>query len=220
MQANYDPQLLKAYLDGEFLNLTTGCVYSRFDRAKHVSVHCPDISREALRVGIDFNIGNTNAVIGIRMGDRAFVVDEVVAAHDTDALAQELRRRYPDHKIYGYPDASGGNRSTNATKTDIQILESYGISNQSPQANPPIRDRVNTVQALLENGKGQSRLQIWQGCKKLIECIELQSWDDKTQLPDKTGGHDHLNDCLGYWLNRDFSLLHRAAGKGTGIRLY
>jgi hypothetical protein len=76
------------------------------------------------------------------------------------------------------------------------------------------------VQALLENGKGQSRLQIWQGCKKLIECIELQSWDDKTQLPDKTGGHDHLNDCLGYWLNRDFSLLHRAAGKGTGIRLY
>jgi hypothetical protein len=220
MQANYDPQLLKAYLDGEFLNLTTGCVYSRFDRAKHVSVHCPDISREALRVGIDFNIGNTNAVIGIRMGDRAFVVDEVVAAHDTDALAQELRRRYPDHKIYGYPDASGGNRSTNATKTDIQILESYGISNQSPQANPPIRDRVNTVQALLENGKGQSRLQIWQGCKKLIECIELQSWDDKTQLPDKTSGHDHLNDCLGYWLNRDFSLLHRAAGKGTGIRLY
>ena len=220
LRANYDPSLLKSYLEGEFCNLTTGCVYDRFDRSKHVFSELPDISREPLRVGIDFNVGNTNAVIGIRIGDRAVVIDEVVGAQDTDALAQEIRRRYPDHKIYGYPDASGGNRSTNATRTDIQILESYGISNQSPQANPPIKDRVNNVQALLENGKGQNRLQIWQGCKKLIECLELQCWDEKTQLPDKTSGFDHVNDCLGYWLHRDFSMLHKNAGRSTGIRIY
>jgi hypothetical protein len=220
LRANYDPTLLKSYLEGEFVNLTTGCVYDRFDRAKHVFATLPDISREALRIGIDFNIGNTNAVVGIRIGDRAVVIDEVVGAHDTDALAQEIRRRYPDHKIYGYPDASGGNRSTNATRTDIQILESYGISNQSPQSNPPIKDRVNNVQAMLENGKGQSRLQVWQGCKKVIECLELQCWDEKTQLPDKQSGFDHLNDCLGYWLHRDFSMLHKNAGRTTGIRVY
>jgi hypothetical protein len=220
LRANYDPSLLKSYLEGEFCNLTTGCVYDRFDRSKHVFSELPDISREPLRIGIDFNVTNTNAVIGIRIGDRAVVVDEVVGAQDTDALAQEIRRRYPDHKIYGYPDASGGNRSTNATKTDIQILESYGISNQSPQANPPIKDRVNNVQALLENGKGQNRLQVWQGCKKLIECMELQCWDEKTQLPDKQSGFDHLNDCLGYWLHRDFSMLHKNAGRTTGIRIY
>jgi hypothetical protein len=220
LRANYDPTLLKSYLEGEFVNLTTGCVYDRFDRAKHVFATLPDISREALRIGIDFNIGNTNAVVGIRIGDRAVVIDEVVGAHDTDALAQEIRRRYPDHKIYGYPDASGGNRSTNATRTDIQILESYNISNQSPQSNPPIKDRVNNVQAMLENGKGQSRLQVWQGCKKVIECLELQCWDEKTQLPDKQSGFDHLNDCLGYWLHRDFSMLHKNAGRTTGIRVY
>jgi hypothetical protein len=220
LQANYDPALLKSYLEGEFVNLTTGCVYDRFDRSKHVYSQPLDISNEALRVGIDFNIGNTNAVIGVRIGDRAVVVDEVIAAHDTDTLAQEIRRRYPDHKIYGYPDASGGNRSTNATRTDIQILESYGISNQSPQSNPPIRDRVNNVQALLENGKGQNRLQVWQGCNKLVECLELQCWDEKTQLPDKQSGFDHLADCLGYWLHRDFSMLHKNAGRTTGIRIY
>jgi hypothetical protein len=220
LRANYDPTLLKSYLEGEFCNLTTGCVYDRFDRARHVFSELPDISREPLRIGIDFNVANTNAVIGIRIGDRAVVIDEVVGAQDTDALGQEIRRRYPDHKIYGYPDASGGNRSTNATRTDIQILESYGISNQSPQANPPIKDRVNNVQAMLENGKGQSRLQIWQGCKKLIECLELQCWDEKTQLPDKQSGFDHLNDCLGYWLHRDFSMLHKNAGRSTGIRVY
>jgi hypothetical protein len=33
LEANYDPSLLRAYLDGEFVNLTTGQVYDRFDRA-------------------------------------------------------------------------------------------------------------------------------------------------------------------------------------------
>ena len=220
LEANYDPTLLKSYLFGDFVNLTTGSVYDRFDRAKHVFSEQPDISRESLRIGIDFNVGNTNAVIGIRKGERAVVVDEVTGMKDTDALAAEIRRRYPKHKIYGYPDASGNNRSTNATRTDIQILESYDISNQSPQSNPPIRDRVNNVQAMLENGKGQNRLQVWQGCAKLIECLELQCWDEKTDLPDKQSGFDHLNDCLGYWLHRDFSMLHKQAGRGTGIRLY
>ena len=32
MQANYDPSMLQAYLNGEFTNLTTGQVYDRFVR--------------------------------------------------------------------------------------------------------------------------------------------------------------------------------------------
>jgi PBSX family phage terminase large subunit len=195
MQANYDPQLLKAYLDGEFVNLTTGQVYDRFDRAKHVAVQMPDISREPLRIGVDFNVGNMSAVIAVRVGKSLYVVDEVSGAHDTDALAQKIKAHYPDHRIYVYPDASGGNRSTNATQTDIAILESYGMSNQSPKANPPVRDRVAAVQALLENGKGEVRLKIAASCVKIIECLELQSYTEKGD-PDKDAGYDHMNDAL------------------------
>ena len=219
MQANYDPQLLKAYLDGEFVNLTTGQVYDRFDRAKHVAVQMPDISREPLRIGVDFNVGNMSAVIAIRVGKSLYVVDEVSGAHDTDALAQKIKAHYPDHKIYVYPDASGGNRSTNATQTDIAILESYGMSNQSPKANPPVRDRVAAVQALLENGKGEVRLKIAASCVKTIECLELQSYTEKGD-PDKDAGYDHMNDALGYLVWREFNPLHAGAGRGTGIRLY
>jgi hypothetical protein len=219
MQANYDPQLLRAYLDGEFVNLTTGQVYDRFDRAKHVSGQCPDISREPLRIGVDFNVGNMSAVIAIRVGKSLYVVDEISGAHDTDALAQKIKAHYPDHKIYVYPDASGGNRSTNATQTDIAILESYGMSNQSPKANPPVRDRVAAVQALLENGKGEVRLKIAASCVKTIECLELQSYTEKGD-PDKDAGYDHMNDALGYLIWREFNPLHAGAGRGTGIRLY
>jgi len=219
LEANYDPQLLRAYLDGEFVNLTTGQVYDRFDRAKHIIADLPDTSREPLRVGVDFNVGNMSAVIAIRQGSSLLVIDEISGAHDTDALAQEIQARYPKRRIYIYPDASGGNRSTNASQTDIQILESYGMSNQSPRANPPVRDRVAAVQALLENGKGKVRLTIHQRCKRLIECLELQCYTDKGD-PDKDAGHDHMNDALGYLVWREFNPLHAGAGRSTGIRLY
>lgn len=219
MQANYDPQLLKAYLDGEFVNLTTGQVYDRFDRAKHVAeITAPD-SREPLRIGVDFNVGNMSAVIAYRNGKTLHVFDEISGAHDTDALAAAIKCRYPDHRLYVYPDASGGNRSTNATQTDIAILESYGMSNQSPKANPPVRDRVAAVQALLENGKGEVRLHIAASCVKLIECLELQSYTERGE-PDKDQGYDHMNDAIGYLIWREFNPLHARAGRGTGVRLY
>jgi hypothetical protein len=219
LEANYDPSLLRAYLDGEFVNLTTGQVYDRFDRAKHVVSELPDTDREPLRVGVDFNVGNMSAVIAIRLGSSLLVIDEISGAHDTDALAQEVVRRYPDRRMYAYPDASGGNRSTNASQTDVQILESYGMSNQSPRANPPVRDRVAAVQALLENGKGQVRLQVSETCKRVIECLELQCYTDKGE-PDKDAGFDHMNDALGYLVWREFNPLHAGAGRSTGIRLY
>lgn len=219
LMANYPPQLIKSYLEGQWVNLNTGQVYDRFDRAKHVVATLADFSREPLRIGVDFNVGNMSAVVTVRSGDRLTVVDEISGAHDTDALAQEIKRRYPDHRIYVYPDASGGNRSTNASRTDIQILESYGFSNQSGRSNPAVRDRVAAVQALLENGKGQVRLTVGQGCPRLIECLELQSWTEKGE-PDKEAGHDHMVDALGYVVWREFNPLQANAGRSTGIRLY
>ena len=218
LRANYDPSLLKAYLDGEFVNLNTGQVYDRFNREKHV-IKSFDAGNEPLHVGIDFNIGNMSAVIAVRTPDKLIVVDEISGGHDTDAIGQEIKRRYPNRVIYAYPDASGGNRSTNATRTDIEILQGYGFSNQSDRSNPPVRDRVAAVQAALENGKGQVRVQITENCKRTIECLELQSYSEKGE-PDKDAGYDHMNDAIGYMIWRLFNPLHARAGRGTGIRIY
>ena len=219
LEANYDPSLLQAYLNGEFTNLTTGQVYDRFNRELHVTDKKYDFDEEPLRIGIDFNISNMSAVIGVRTGEKLVIIDEITGAHDTDALAKEIIRRYPHRRIFVYPDSSGGNRSTNAAQTDISILESYGFTNQSPKANPPVRDRVSSVQALLENGQGQIRLEIASCCRCLIECLELQSYTEKGD-PDKEAGYDHVNDALGYVVWREFNPLYARAGRGTGIRLY
>ena len=220
LKANYPDQLIKAYLNGEFVNLTMSAVYDRFDRNIHVCNQLPSYNNEILRVGLDFNIQNTNCVIGVRDGNKLVIIDEITKMHDTDAMAQELLRRYPNQKILVYPDASGGNRSTNASATDISILESYGFTNMSPRSNPPIKDRVSAVNALLKNGKGEVRLAISPCCRTLIECFELQAYDERTGEPDKQNGYDHILDCIGYLIWREFNPLYFRSGKGTGIRLY
>ena len=218
LKANYPEQLIQAYLEGQFVNLNTGQVYDRFSRTKHV-IDQFSSGNDPVHVGVDFNVGNMSAVVGVKAADRLIIIDEISGCHDTDALAQEIQRRYPNRRLYAYPDASGGNRSTNASKTDIQILESYGLSNQSGASNPPVRDRVAAVQAVLENGKGEVRLQITSNCQRLIECLELQSFTEKGD-PDKDAGHDHMNDALGYMVWRLFNPLHARAGCSTGIRIY
>ena len=222
LEENYPPQLIKAYLNGEFVNLTAGAVYSRFDREKHLINELPfPIENEVLKIGIDFNVMNCNAAVCVTANDKLIVIDEVTKQKDTDALAQELKRRYPFNKILVYPDASGAARSTiNASQTDIAILQSYGFVNMALRSNPPIKDRVQTLQALLENSKGRVRLSVHSSCKRLIECLELQSYDERTGDPDKQNGYDHLNDALGYLCYREFNMIYSRAGNKTGIRIY
>jgi hypothetical protein len=220
LQGNYTSEQLRSYLDGEFVNLTTGQVYDRFNREHHV-VPITIEHDETILMGCDFNVGNTNAVLAVRRGRELFIFDEIATAHDTDALGKELRRRHPRARVLGYPDASGGNRSTNSSRSDIAILQSYDISNMSPAANPPIRDRVAAVQALLMNGKGETRLWIDPKCRKLIQCLEMQSYSEKGDEPDKQAGHDHMNDALGYMCSRLFEVGRPMAGRAVrGSRLY
>ena len=222
LEENYPPQLIKAYLLGQWVNLTSGQVYNRFSREHHVINKIPfDIKMETLLCGIDFNVMNCNCVIGVRDGDKLVIIDEISKQKDTDALAQELLRRYPSNRILVYPDASGSARSTiNASKTDLAILQGYGFGSMALKSNPFIKDRVATVNALLQNGKGERRLAVHASCTRLIECLELQSYDEKTGDPDKQNGYDHMNDALGYLIYREFNLLYGRAGKRTGIRIY
>ena len=221
LEANYPPQLVQAYVMGQWVNLTTGQVYDRFNREHHVKpCEWDELEAETMLLGVDFNVGNMSGVLAVRRGRELHVFDEVAGAHDTDALAQEVRRRYPKARILGYPDASGTARSTNSSRSDVAILQAYDISNMAPKANPPVRDRVASVQALLENGKGERRLFIDPRCRRLIECLELQSYDEKGE-PDKATGHDHMNDALGYIVHRCFEVGRASAGKPVrGLRLY
>jgi hypothetical protein len=205
--ASYPPQLIKAYLDGLFVNLTAGAVYPDFDRIKN---HTPETIHEGeeLHVGMDFNVYNCSAAIGVIRNDRPLVLDELKKVRDTPAMVKELRDRHPRHRIHVYPDASGqSNKTVNASLSDLQILQDGGFQLHVDGTNPLVKDRVNSVNASILNGKGERTLLVnTQRCPVLTECLEQQVYDDNG-VPDKTAGNDHLNDAIGYFITKRWPVL-------------
>ena len=177
-------------------------VYSNFDRAVHVTQDLASLqdTRELL-IGLDFNVDPMSACVGIKAGNQVHIIDEIELSNShTQEMAQEIRRRYPQHIIRVYPDPSGKARKTSAGgKTDFAILQQAGFRVIAPRAAPAVSDRINEVQAALRNGTGTTRLYIHPRCTSLIRSLEGQAYVNGQ--PDKSSGLDHQVDGLGYLIN-------------------
>ena len=187
-------------------------VYSNFERSINVSSNLitPDGTKE-IYVGIDFNVSPVTAAIGVKVVDQLHIIDEVsIENSNTTELAQEIKRRYPTHKIRAYPDPAGRARKTSAAGgvTDFTILEQFGFVTIAPKAHDPVADRINNVQAMLCNAQGERRLFIHPRCKELIKGLDGMTYKKDTNLPDKSLGLDHITDALGYLVSYEFPLRH------------
>jgi len=215
MRESYPPQLIAAYLDGRFVNLASGSIYPDFDRVLN---HTNETIQpnEPLHVGMDFNVLNMTAAIGVIRDGKPRVLAELTKVRDTPAMAVKLKERYVSagHSVTIYPDASGGNTSSkNASESDLSILKQAGFTIRAPNANPAVKDRINSFNALILNDKGERTFKInTDACSTLTECLEQQAWDDGE--PDKTTGHDHGNDAMGYLIVNRWPIVRRIARVG------
>jgi hypothetical protein len=214
MRSSYPPQLIDAYIEGLFVNLTSGSVYPDFDRRLNHSdaemrVGTESNPGEPLHIGVDFNVMNMTAIISVVRGGLPIVVDELTGVRDTPTMVRIIKERYRSgrHPITIYPDASGGNTSSkNASESDLSIIRQGGFVVRVDPANPAVKDRVNAVNAMICNAKGERRLKInTHRCPTLTEALEQQAYD-KNGEPDKTSGHDHANDALGYRIVQDWPI--------------
>lgn len=193
----YTEEQLAAYLGGEFVNLTQGTVYHKFDRQRN------DTDREirkgdVLHVGQDFNIGKMHSIIHVVSGLRAFAVGEIVDAFDTEDTISILKQRYPKHQIVIYPDASGDNRSTSSSTSDIKLFRKAGFKIKKNSSNPRVRDRINTMNGGFLNADGKISYYVNTfACPTYTEALEQLSY--KNSVPDKTTGLDHPTDAGGYF---------------------
>ncbi len=200
LRQSYPEHLVAAYLRGEFVPMTSGRVYADFDRALNRGSASLEPA-EPIHVGMDFNVQAMAAVVGIVRADAPIIIGEVFGARDTPSMIAALRERWPGRSITVYPDASGGSRSTHdASTSDLALLRQAGFTVRAPSVNPPIRDRVVSVCAQIRNAQGARRLLIdTDRCPRLTEALEQQTYDS-AGMPDKSRGHDHLADALGYWI--------------------
>lgn len=206
LMASYPPQLIEAYLKGQFVNLNSGSVYPAFNRTKN-NTNAIIQEHETLHVGMDFNVMNMSAIISVIRDGTPYVLAELTGIRDTPTMAATLKDRFLGHDLVIYPDASGQNTSSkNASQSDLSILRQAGFTVRVNNQNPRVRDRVLAVNAMLENSKGERRLFInTANCPKLTESLEQQSYD-KNGEPDKSTGHDHCNDAAGYFIAYEYPI--------------
>ena len=187
----------------------SGRVFYAFDRKHNLLQYTPPDAQPELHIGMDFNVDNNSCVIAVRPNANVLhVVDEIkLMGSNTDEMVQEIRNRYPQHRVTVYPDPAGSQRKTSAGgRTDHTILRSAGFTVKAPHGHNAIRDGVNAVNAKLRNSAGITSLFFDPKCKYAIECLEKHTYKEGTSIPDKDSGFDHMNDALRYMVDYLFPI--------------
>jgi hypothetical protein len=232
-----DERTYRQEFQATFENLAHGLVYYAFDRRENVQA-VPYLRQFPLCWSLDFNVNPMCSVIAqiedqsthvdLRNGYRSVrlnVIDEIVLADSNTleacrAFVSRIEQMNPTGvvgvQLYG--DAAGGARST-AGKSDYEIIRGFfrtetrfRVTHNVRNANPPVRDRVNAVNAMLCNSQGIRRLSIDSRCRRLIRDLERVSWkaDNHGNLSAQLDKSDpeltHTSDALGYLIEREFGL--------------
>ncbi|MGO2201189.1 terminase large subunit domain-containing protein [Pseudomonas helleri] len=210
LRKSYPANLVDAYIDGLFVNLTSGNVYPNFNRQLN---HTGETIRpgEALHIGMDFNINRMAACVFVLRGGQALMLDEITKLFDTPAMVSAIKARYPGRSITIYPDASGKNRkSVNGSESDHALLRQAGFNVQVNPSNPFVRDRVLAVNAQFLNGEGERQLLVnTDKCPHTTQVLEQQAYNEHGE-PAKDGTEDPA-DAFGYFVVQRFPIIHSIA---------
>ena len=205
LESNYDENLLKAYRDGEFVNLSALSTYHTFSRENNVK-EVKYNPRKPIHIGQDFNTDPLCAVLWQEYHDkpniRIFKTYSLSHAGEgdllTERLCEQIKQEYPNNTYYSYPDATGRAKHSSARYSDIDILRRH-FKVRVKHINPLVVNRVNAMNRAL-----QDNMIIDSSCQDLINDLERTTNKPNTREIDKSNKTlTHLTDALGYsveWL--------------------
>lgn len=221
-----DERTYKQEFLASFETLGVGRAYYAFDNARNVRKLGFD-GRVSLSWALDFNMNPLCSVLAQVSNGMVFVLDEMILPDsNTLAACEELLSRTQKWAtgmplaINVYGDATGEQHRTSASRTDWQIVKEFfgrykdrfHVRFLVPSANPPVKDRINCVNARLQNHAGQNRLLVDLRCKHLIKDFEQVCWktdphrNTLTDLDKSDPMRTHVSDAVGYLIAREFSM--------------
>ena len=180
--------------------VTTGNkIFYNFEREHNVQPYT-GVTPSILHIGQDFNYSPMTSVVFAQTDSGLHAIDEIkMNTSNTDEMVDEIKQRYPRHKIFSYADPAGRqNKSSAGGRTDISILENSGFIVKAPRKHTPVRDTINAVNSLLCNANGVRALLVDPKCKNLIDSMDRWNYKESTHQPDKDAGWDHMCDCVRY----------------------
>ncbi|MBK7380423.1 MAG: hypothetical protein IPJ03_15825 [Ignavibacteriales bacterium] len=212
LYSSYDEQLVKQYIKGEFVLLNKGRVYYCFDR----NIQLTDITYNPslpINLCVDFNINPMCWAIVQTVEGVDVVVDEIVLRNaNTELAANTFINKYPDKVVSIYGDYSGTFRHTSSPTTDYDIIKSIIKTRDiNIKPDPPVTDRVNSVNSRLRNSKGDVRLKINRNCKTTIRDFEQVVYKEGKREIDKSSlDLTHISDAIGYRIEYLYPIRGRA----------
>lgn len=189
-----------------------GAAFHAFDVYKHVRPVTYKDDKPII-VGSDFNVNPMAWALMHRTSDGLEVFDEIwIRDTNTQRTLDTLHSRYPDHRggWHFMGDATGRARKTAATRSDYIIIkqdERFSGNVRYPKANPSVKDRLASCNALLHH----DRIHIDARCVNLILDLEFRGLDD-TGHPEDIGDQGHITDALGYVIHGLFPVRYVTQG--------
>ena len=203
---NYDERMIKAYIEGLYVNLQSGTTYYAFERDKNVR-QVKWIKELPVHIGMDFNVEPMCAVLWQKYdtSPKVRVIDEIEIHHTggrellTDRMAKEIITRYGNRKYICYPDPSGRNRHTSALDSDHDILMQNGFDLRIKRKAPPVTDSVNSVNNAMKFTVIDPK------CKGFIKDLEQTTNKNGTREIDKSNKErTHFTDGFRYSIDYEY----------------
>ncbi len=214
LRKSYSERFFRQEALGEYLNASDGLVYSAFDRGLQVTPTALD-ARFPLLWTLDFNVDPMCSLVAQIRSEHVYVLDEIVLSRASTADAcREFIARYENkaREVVICGDASGRNRRTTGS-TDYEVISrcfdqqrGMQVRFRVPNSNPPIRDRVEMVNAKCRNADSEARLWVNPSCRELIKNLEQVAYKTDSSVIDKLSDpqRTHISDALGYLLWEEF----------------
>jgi len=202
----YPTELIEAYIDGKFVNLTSGTIYKNYNRKTHSSTETIQ-DKEPLFIGMDFNVQHMAATIYVKRDKAWHAVAELKEIFDTPDMISIIKEKWSGHPITVYPDASGNSRkSVNGSETDIALLRQARFLVKNNPSNPSVKGRIIATNKAFDKGLLFINSIL---CPNVSSCLEQQIYDSNGE-PDKKSGFDHQNDATTYPIAYEMPIILRS----------
>lgn len=166
----------------------------------------------------DQNYTPLSSAIAVVREEGVFLLDEIVLTSAVSRQsAQEFVEKYKDHKnrkvlIYGDPAGKAGEKhghSSDYTEIeDVLRKNDWTFERRVKPGHPSIKDRQNSVRALVMNALGERRLFVnpvtapW--CDKGLGTVQLK--EGSTFQEDDKNKYQHITTAIGYFCDYEYPI--------------
>ena len=217
LRSLYTEDEARAYLDGEFINLSSGRVYPEFNTKYHK--YMPFKFKEGkprtqedgsiiyeggdtIYVGQDFNAGYNAAVAIIEREGTMYAIGAYHWNYVGDG-ARQLREMFPNNRIILIPDANGKEIMSGF----VEEYDKFNVEIHWNNINPSILERVTGINKALRF----RQLYVFEGLDKLLLGLETRDFDDQGK-PRKGKGPDALDHHCDAFEYAIWHILHTIKG--------